>query len=117
MSGVGVCGGVEWGGWTRLMGDICPGCLSVRVKDYGTRGQHRNSAHTQAHKEQTEGGGGRRLHKHILLISRWGRYSQHGCDLGGARSRWGNGEMVTLQRHIRGWKRARPGQAMHVNSL
>lgn len=53
------CGCLGWGlegHWTRLMGDICPGCLSVRVKDYGTRGQHRNSAHTQAHKEQTEGG-------------------------------------------------------------
>lgn len=26
--------------WTRLMGDICPGCLSIRVKDYRMRCQH-----------------------------------------------------------------------------
>lgn len=36
--------GVEW---TRLMGDICPGCLSVRVKDYRKRCRHCDkTAHT-----------------------------------------------------------------------
>lgn len=42
------CWGVDW---TRLMGDICPGCLSVRVKYYRMRGQRRNSTHTQKNTE------------------------------------------------------------------